>query len=242
MKRLGKKIIAAMIVGMATLPCVAQDKVEASIGSDVVSSYLWRGQKNGGVSIQPSATIGWKGLSLGAWGSFAISPEHNGSDEEIDIVLDYAAGNFHVGITDYYLAGGAPFFHYGGLGKSAHTFEATVGYDFGFLSVNWSTNFAGEDGLNGSGKRAYSSYLQLDAPFKLAKLDWTASLGVVPYRTTYYAADNSNGFHINQIALKAEYPIALKHVTMPVFAQVMANPSSQDLFFTAGFGVTFGGK
>ncbi len=241
MKRTGRKMIAAMAIMMAALPMRGQDKVEATIGTDVVSSYIWRGQKNGGVSVQPAATLSWKGLSLGAWGSFAISPTQNGTDEEIDVTLAYETKGFHIGVTDYYLFNNDhPFFKYGDLGESAHTFEANVGYDFGFLSVNWFTNFAGQDGVNSKGKRAYSSYLQLDAPFKLAKLDWTATLGAVPYGTSYYASDISSGFHINQIALKAEYGFELKRVTLPVYAQVVANPSSKDLYFFMGFGVEIG--
>ena len=37
-----------------------QDKVEASVGADLVSSYIWRGQELGDVSIQPSVSLSWK--------------------------------------------------------------------------------------------------------------------------------------------------------------------------------------
>ena len=37
-----------------------------------------------------------------------------------------------------------------------------------------------------NGKRAYSSYLALSAPFKLGGLDWTVDLGMVPWETTFY--------------------------------------------------------
>ena len=30
----------------------AQDKVKASVGADIVSGYIWRGQDVGGVSLQ----------------------------------------------------------------------------------------------------------------------------------------------------------------------------------------------
>lgn len=231
------------MVGLLCAPLMAMadgDKVEAQIGADVVTSYIWRGQKNGGVSIQPSASLSWKGLSLGAWGSSAIAPrsKYDGTQEELDITLGYAVKGFSIGITDYYLFdSGHPFFKYGTLSETSHTFEGTIGYDFGFLSVNWSTNFAGADGVKKDGKRAYSSYLQLDAPFKLAKLNWNATLGVVPYRTTFYAADESNGFHVNQVALRAEYPFTTKSVDLPVFAQLIANPSSRDLYYVFGFSV-----
>ena len=57
-----------MALGMAaTLVPVAagaQDKVEASVGADLVSSYIWRGQELGDVSIQPSVSLSWKAFRL----------------------------------------------------------------------------------------------------------------------------------------------------------------------------------
>ena len=246
MNNKGKKILLTAALLLTALGATQARELRdslftAHVGADMVSSYIWRGQKAGGVSIQPSASLECKGLSLGAWGSYAIAPEKNGTDEELDINLAYTIKGLHLGITDYYFFNtGYPFFRYGGLGRSSHTFEGNIGYDFGFLSVNWYTNFAGNDGLNGSGRRAYSSYLQLDAPFHLAHLDWNATLGVVPYRTTFYASDQSHGFHINVVALKAGYTFETKRgVSFPISAQITANPSSQSLFFVVGGGFVY---
>ena len=66
-------IIAMALLSMAMpFTAKAQDKVEASAGVDLVSGYVWRGQDLGGVSLQPSASIAYKGFSLGAWGSVGI--------------------------------------------------------------------------------------------------------------------------------------------------------------------------
>ena len=65
----------ALLLGLSmTVPAtsIAQDKVEASVGADLVSGYIWRGQDLGGVSIQPSLSVAYKGFSLGAWGSAGI--------------------------------------------------------------------------------------------------------------------------------------------------------------------------
>ena len=62
-------IMAMALLSMAMpFTAKAQDKVEASAGVDLVSGYVWRGQDLGGVSLQPSASIAYKGFSLGAWG------------------------------------------------------------------------------------------------------------------------------------------------------------------------------
>ena len=90
-----EKIQKAMALGMAaTLVPVAagaQDKVEASVGADLVSSYIWRGQELGDVSIQPSVSLSWKGLSLTAWGSASWGSEYA---KEFDLTLGYAIKGF----------------------------------------------------------------------------------------------------------------------------------------------------
>lgn len=70
-------IMAMALLSMAMpFTAKAQDKVEASAGVDLVSGYVWRGQDLGGVSLQPSASIAYKGFSLGAWGSVGIEFGH----------------------------------------------------------------------------------------------------------------------------------------------------------------------
>ena len=114
-----------------------------------------------------------------------------------------------------------------------HVFEATVGYDFGVLSLQWYTNFAGNDGVNKEGKRAYSSYVEANVPFKLAAVDWTATAGVVPSATTLYG---TTGFAVTNLALKATKDIKVTDsFSIPVFGQIAANPCSQKAYLVFGF-------
>lgn len=226
MKKLG-----ALIIGMMALTATAnaQDKVEASISADVVSKYVWRGQDLGNAAIQPTASVSYKGLSLSAWGSYGIV---EAGQEEFDLTLAYSTGGFNVGITDYYCSPDAKYFLYKAH-ETAHTFEANIGYDFGFLSAQWFTNFAGSDGLNKDGKRAYSSYFELNAPFKLGGLDWDATVGAVPYATDFYA--DATGFAVTNISLKASKDIKITDsFSVPLFAQIATNPSTQKAYFVLG--------
>ena len=51
----------------------AQDKVEASVGADFVSNYIWRGTDCGGVSVQPSTGSQLtRACHSTAWGSVGI--------------------------------------------------------------------------------------------------------------------------------------------------------------------------
>ena len=76
MKSVKFRMIAIALLS-ATMPFTAkaQDKVKASVGADIVSGYIWRGQDLGGVSLQPNASIAYKGLSLEAWGSGTLFSE-----------------------------------------------------------------------------------------------------------------------------------------------------------------------
>ncbi|MBR5542401.1 MAG: hypothetical protein IKU64_08630, partial [Bacteroides sp.] len=80
---------------------MAQDKVEFSAGVDVVSAYLWRGQKLGNASLQTTAAVAYKGFSFTAWSSIAF----DGNDgDEIDFTLAYENNNFSASITDFWLS------------------------------------------------------------------------------------------------------------------------------------------
>ncbi len=228
LRRFGMAALGAVLATTAT----AQDQVETTVAADVVNQYIWRGQECGEISFQPTLGIGYKGLSLTAWGNVGIS---NPSDtKELDLTLGYSAGGFNVGITDYWFNSPNDKYFCYASGKTSHVFEANVGYDFGPLSLQWYTNFAGNDGVNKSGDRAYSSYVEASAPFKLGGCDWTATIGAVPFATSSYS--NANGFAVTNVALKASKDIQVtKSFTVPVFASVAANPSTQKAYLVFGF-------
>ena len=231
-----KKIVLfamGLVMGMTAL---AQDKVEATINGDLVSSYIWRGQDCGDVSIQPTLGVSYKGLSLTAWGSVGLS--NSNDTKELDLTLSYTTGGFNIGITDYWFNVGLDpenrYFKYDAHGTN-HVFEANIGYDFGLVSLQWYTNFAGNDGLNKNGKRAYSSYFEANVPFKLATVDWSATVGVIPYATSFYN-EWTSGFSVTNIALKASKDIKITDsFSIPLFAQLVGNPRTQKGYFVLGF-------
>ena len=204
-----------LVMGMTAL---AQDKVEATISGDLVSNYIWRGQ------------------DLTAWGSVGLS--NSNDTKELDLTLSYTTGGFNIGITDYWFNVGLDpenrYFKYDAHGTN-HVFEANIGYDFGLVSLQWYTNFAGNDGLNKNGKRAYSSYFEANVPFKLATVDWSATVGVIPYATSFYN-EWTSGFSVTNIALKASKDIKITDsFSIPLFAQLVGNPRTQKGYFVLGF-------
>ncbi len=230
-----KKIFVLGLIALFGASAIkAQDEVEATISADVVNQYVWRGQELGNSAFQPTLGIAYKGLSLSAWGSTGLTEAAD--TKEFDLTLSYTIGGFNIGVTDYWFNAGLDpqnrYFKYDAHSTN-HVFEANIGYDFGVASVQWYTNFAGNDGVNKDGDRAYSSYFEVSAPFKLASCDWTATAGAVPYATDFYG---TNGFAVVNLALRATKDIKVTDsFSIPVFAEVMGNPCSQKAFLSFGF-------
>ena len=216
----------------ATMAIEAQE-ISTTIGSDIVSSYIWRGQDLGGVSLQPTLGLEYKGISLSAWGSVGLADPAD--TKEFDITLGYTIGGLNIGITDYWFNAGLDpqdrYFKYDAHGTN-HVFEANIGYDFGVVSAQWCTNISGNDGVNKDGKRAYSSYFEVAAPFKLATCDWTATVGAVPFATDFYG---TNGFAVTNLAVRASKDIKVTDsFSIPIFGEVSANPCSQKAYLVVG--------
>ena len=230
-----KKIFILGLIALFGATAVkAQNEVEATISADVVNQYIWRGQDLGNSAFQPTLGIAYKGLSLSAWGSTGITEASD--TKEFDLTLGYTIGGLNIGVTDYWFNAGLDpqnrYFKYD-THSTNHVFEANVGYDFGPVAFQWYTNIAGNDGVNKDGDRAYSSYFEVSAPFELAKLDWTATAGAVPYATDFYGA---NGFAVVNLSLKATKDIKITDsFSIPVFGEVIANPCSQKAYFAFGF-------
>jgi hypothetical protein len=229
-----KKIVLFALGLVLSGTALAQESVETTIKGDFVNEYIWRGLKLGDVAVQPTLGVGYKGLSLTSWGSYGLS---NKDDvKEFDLTLAYSISGFNIGLTDYWFSEGldpdSRYFKYNAHGTN-HVFEANIGYDFGPVALQWYTNFAGNDGLNKDGKRAYSSYVETIVPFCLAGIGWTATAGVVPYATTTYG---TTGFAVTNLSLRATKDIKVSNsFSIPIFAQVTANPCSQKAFLVLGF-------
>lgn len=231
-----KKIVKVMLAMAALLllpNCAkAQSEVETSLGADVVSSYIWRGQDMGGAALQPTVGISYKGLSLSAWGSYGIVNTLDA--KELDLTLKYENSGFWIGATDYFImAGGGncpgKYFRYkgGAKGDQVHVLEAGIGYDFGPVALSWYTNVLGAD-------KDYSSYFQIDVPFHLG-VDWGFSAGVVPYKSGIYFND---GLTVTNLTLKASKDITITDsFSLPVFSQITANPDTGRFYLLFGLSI-----
>lgn len=216
--------------------------------ADLTSSYLWRGQREASFSLQPVLGLKWKGLDVYLWGNEQLdqSKEPDTGKHEIDLVGRYKVlPNWTVGFKNVYVnSRGAGFFSYGPIQHSGNGLDVLVDYSCRWFSAEWTTTVAGYDGYDHHGHRSYGSYLQVSVPFAFSYFDFDAKLGVVPYYCSRYD-DDSNGFHVNMLALTASHKFAVnKQGSMSVmpYMQLMVNPSSRRGFFQAGVQWAFGPK
>ena len=91
-------ILALTLIGVSafSLKASAEETKEKEsaffyeVGADVVSAYLWRGQNLGGLSIQPSVTLGWNGLYLCTWANIgADNWKFQNLNPELDVTIGY---------------------------------------------------------------------------------------------------------------------------------------------------------
>ena len=226
-----KKIFSIAIMIIAIVAPVSAE-VETTIAADVVSEYVWRGAKCGDAAIQPTLGVSMAGIDLSLWGSVGVA---NFLDtREFDITLSYSFAGASVGVTDYWFSvGDEPYGRYFKYEKGAtnHVFEAFAGYDFGFASISWYTNFAGAD-YKANGDAAFSSYCEISAPFSLGGADWTASLGMVPFESGFYGTE---GFAVTNLSLTAAKSIDMtESFSLPVSAGITVNPCTEMAYLVLG--------
>lgn len=247
------------LLALAGLMCVpslmtAQKSFQASVYADIVSRYIWRGTDKGGISIQPRAGIAWRGLSFDMQGSMGID---NDDPRELNLTLGYKLAGFNIGVTDYWTTGvddDDRYFYYDNK-KGAHTFEGNLGYSCKYFSLQAYCMFYGHD-QKINGKQAYSTYVELAVPFKLATLDWQVRAGMTPFessahyvtKTIYTPLLGEREVQVPEYtyaektacveaALRVTKDIDLGDVNMPVFAELNTNPYLKKASLIFGIGI-----
>jgi hypothetical protein len=175
MKKTAKLIAlaVALVAGFGSGTARADEGFK--IGADIVSSYIWRGSELGNSpAIQPNLSYTLKnGISVGAWGSYAIQKDKNlnataspATDyryQEVDLSVTVPAGPFSLAVIDYYVpnlsASNVKTFDFSKTGPNV--VEADVTYTAGDLNLLVAYNFAGADALDSHawyGEAGYKIY------------------------------------------------------------------------------------
>ena len=234
-----KKVIITLALLAATISISAQEKKESKFsvdaGAGLVSSYIWRGMYQTGVSIQPALSLSAYGVTLGAWGSTDVSA----LAKELDFYVSYEIGRFSATLTDYWWMGeGASFFKE----RERHLFEASLEYIFSEkfpLSLGVNTMFFGDidkefdEDENKKGKQLYSTYITASYPFAVKDVECELGIGVSPWKGLY-----SDEFHIAAITAKATKELKItENFALPVFVELILAPAQDNAYMV--FGLTF---
>jgi len=243
MKNLGlrkKNCFVIVLLSLLLIPSInAQDGVEADLGVDFVSSYVWRGIKQTGFSVQPTLGLSYKGLSISSWASTDIASGNDKGFKEVDFTLGYSIKGLNLAITDYWWDGEGTHRYFSGAenGYSGHLLEGTIGYTLpeSFpLSLTWNTFFLGKGNKKEDGKNSYSTYVELSYPFSISSIDMGLALGFTPWESSVYVTDN---FKVTNIMLHAGTDIKFSDsFSLPIYGNIIFNPAVEDVHFV--FGIT----
>jgi len=241
MKKLFISLAIILVFPLSFMAQEAESSVELDLGTDIVSSYVWRGLSfSSGLNLQPWLNLSAGGFSVGAWGSFSTT----GDFLEPDFYLSYAAGSFAATLTDFHGNSGADFFNYksdetshvGELMlqyKGTETFPLTAtasalvyGDDKKILEYIDGEPVLGED-------NNYSMYFEL-AYTHATKNDITLDFfaGCVANESYFYGTD---GFALINLGLKASKEIKITdNFSLPINFSLITNPDSKNVFYVIG--------
>lgn len=233
-------IACALLLGGSLAPLCAQESGDWSmtVGSDAVSSYLWRGMELSGPGIQPSAYFDYEkgdwALSMGAWASKSFV---KGDYNELDLSVEVTWRNITLSLMNYREYYGAEFGgSYFDLGLSLTMSEAIP------VTFSWFSVFQPADGFmdGGSGydwQSAFPSYFEVAYDFSLSVVDFTIAAGLLPFASDYYGNDDFGPCNLNIVA---GHEFELKHGgSLPISAQVMYNPMWRECFWGVSIGYYF---
>lgn len=201
-------------------------KIIISGNVDLVSRYIWRGQEYGQApAIQPGLSAGWKGFTIGAWGSYKFAGAGN---QETDLYISKEAGPFSISIWDYWSfcdTSSMDLFNYKEKSTS-HALEAQLLLNggekipFNFLAGYF---FYGSDSSR-------SVYLELQYNRSCGPVEMMFFAGFQP-KGEYYGQDatfvNLGCTAFKTIKITGEW-------SLPVSVSCILNPSNKSFYIVAG--------
>lgn len=219
------------LVGLSSGAALAQS---FSLGSDLVSRYVWRGFDFGeSFSIQPALTFSAGGLEIGTWASYAVAAD-GGGNNELDFWIGYtveagAAGSFSLGVTDYYFpAPGTEFFDFND-GAGSHTIEPYVSYTG---PASFPVTLLGA--VNAYNDADHSVYLEASYPFQVDGVELGLTAGMTPAAGAY-----SDGLAFVNLGLSATKALQLNEAfALPVSVAYILNPDTERSFLVFGLGIS----
>lgn len=225
----------------------AMAQVEFGMSADFQSRYVWRGQAVGGNApcLQPAATLSWKGLALDMWSSFSLNSTEY---QELDWTLSYTMLDdmIRLQVTDYAFPNYTSFHRYFDYNQSTTGHLLEGGLIFNVPQTNLSasvfTNFYGADAMTENGDLVYSTYAELGYEWNCEKIatDFNFALGCALNGKSGYSFYGNDGFDVVNVSVMATRTLNISSTfAMPVYAQVIANPTDNKMYLVCGAHIDF---
>lgn len=223
-------LIALCFAGLFSTSAVQAQSVD--FGATLASRYVWRGLDFGNAAaVQPSLSYSQGGFTIGAWGSFEMSPTGNAINEN-DLYVSYAfetdVGTFSASVTDFYFStGDNNYFDYDN-DTGGHVIEPGISYS-GPISLSASINAYGRGDFN-------EIWLEASYPFSVKEVDLSLAVGGSPNdEAGYYGTDADTDAGITKVSLSASKSIEITDsFSLPVMASYYVNPYLARSYFIFG--------
>jgi len=222
-------------------------KYNISFGADFVSTYVWRGSYQAGMSIQPAMDFTIGGFTAGAWGSV----EAAGFDyKEVDLTVNYSFKNFTIGFFDYWVGGERNYNYFDFSKTTSHLLEINLLYTFDRfpLTLGWNTIVAGDEMYTkyvekGKLKKAFPTYWEATYTIPIQEINLDLAMGVSPWQSgmIYNRTDEggrNDSFAVINMGFKISKEIKITDsYALSCYGHLIFNPAKEDMFFV--FGITF---
>lgn len=238
-------ILLTTLAALIALDLCAQETRRGATfsgGTDLVSSYVWRGVWQAGPSFQPTLAMNAGNFSVNAWGSVDFAST---TYKEMDLTLAYALGPVTLSLADLYWEGSSAdrgtisrnYFRFGA--DSPHRVEAGISWQISEkvpLTLSWNTIVFGAVDKNNKGNQAYTTYIEASYPFTVKTVDMKAGVGIVPWNGVgTYGIDQD--FYVQNVYIQAGKSWEIKSLAslqLGVFTQLIWNPALEDVNFVGG--------
>lgn len=204
-------LISLLVLTIFSSNIIAQES-SWNTGTDLVSSYVWRGTKFGsGPSFQPSVSYSKGGLTIGAWGSYAFST-NEAAEADLYATYEVSLGeksSLTFAVNDYYFPGSEYF------DGDSHYLEPSVSIGLGNFSLAGAYMTNAED-------------VYFEAGLSLGSVNLFAGAG-----DGQYTVDAK--FSFCNVGLKTSKEIKISDsFSIPVSGSVILNPSTEQFHIVVG--------
>ncbi|MBI9070008.1 MAG: hypothetical protein JEY94_00320 [Melioribacteraceae bacterium] len=210
---------------------------ELSVGTDVVSRYVWRGLDFGNSpSVQPGISYSNGGFEAGTWGAFTTDSQASGVDE-LDLYASYSfslgKSNLSLVVTDYYFPNaGVKLGNFNNYddesGAGAHIFEVGASFTLSEafpLSISAYSNVYNDEDNSMYFEVGYSTSV------KDVSLDLFAG-GTTGGDNEFYGTADLNIINVG-LTVSKEIKIT-ESFSLPVFGSYIINPNLEISYLVLG--------